>query len=200
MNKTGVIYGINGPVVYLKGNTGFKMSEMVYVGKERLVGEVIALTKDTTTVQVFEETTGLKPGETVTASGDALSVTLGPGILNNIFDGIERPLSEIAKQSGKYISRGLTVDSLDTEKKWDVHVTVSEGEELMGGARDHTGTEMADPCTASNPEKISGIRSADHRTAYPGYDVPDRKRRHSSHPWRIRYRKNHDPAPDRKMV
>lgn len=84
MNKTGVIYGINGPVVYLKGNTGFKMSEMVYVGKERLVGEVIALTKDTTTVQVFEETTGLKPGETVTASGDALSVTLGPGILNNI--------------------------------------------------------------------------------------------------------------------
>ena len=67
MNKTGVIYGINGPVVYLKGNTGFKMSEMVYVGKERLVGEVIALTKDTTTVQVFEETTGLKPGETVTA-------------------------------------------------------------------------------------------------------------------------------------
>ena len=121
MNKTGVIYGINGPVVYLKGNTGFKMSEMVYVGKERLVGEVIALTKDTTTVQVFEETTGLKPGETVTASGDALSVTLGPGILNNIFDGIERPLSEIAKQSGKYISRGLTVDSLDTEKKWDVH-------------------------------------------------------------------------------
>lgn len=80
MNKTGVIYGINGPVVYLKGNTGFKMSEMVYVGKERLVGEVIALTKDTTTVQVFEETTGLKPGETVTASGDALSVTLGPGI------------------------------------------------------------------------------------------------------------------------
>ena len=75
MNKTGVIYGINGPVIYLKGNTGFKMSEMVYVGKENLVGEVIALTKDTTTVQVFEETSGLKPGETVTATGDAISVT-----------------------------------------------------------------------------------------------------------------------------
>ena len=133
MNKTGVIYGINGPVVYLKGNTGFKMSEMVYVGKERLVGEVIALTKDTTTVQVFEETTGLKPGETVTASGDALSVTLGPGILNNIFDGIERPLSEIAKQSGKYISRGLTVDSLDTEKKWQAHMTVKKGDLVYGG-------------------------------------------------------------------
>ena len=102
MNKTGVIYGINGPVIYLKGNTGFEMSEMVYVGKERLVGEVIALTQDTTTVQVFEETTGLKPGEIVEASGDAISVLLAPGILNNIFDGIERPLSEIAAKSGIY--------------------------------------------------------------------------------------------------
>lgn len=133
MNKTGIIYGINGPVIYLKGNTGFKMSEMVYVGKERLVGEVIGLTKDTTTIQVFEETTGLKPGETVTATGDAISVTLGPGILDNIFDGIERPLSEIAKASGKYITRGVNVDSLDTEKLWDVHITVTIGQELLGG-------------------------------------------------------------------
>ena len=101
MSRTGIIYGINGPVIYLKGNTGFKMSEMVYVGEEHLVGEVIALTKDTTTVQVFEETSGLKPGETVTATGDAISVTLGPGILDNIFDGIQRPLSVIAEQSGK---------------------------------------------------------------------------------------------------
>ena len=94
--KTGVIYGINGPVVYLKGNTGFKMSEMVYVGEEKLVGEVIALDKDLTTVQVYEETTGLRPGEEVVASGSAVSVTLAPGILNNIFDGIERPLERIA--------------------------------------------------------------------------------------------------------
>ena len=68
------------------------MSEMVHVGEEHLVGEVISLKKDTTTVQVFEETSGLKPGETVTATGDAISVTLGPGILDNIFDGIQRPL------------------------------------------------------------------------------------------------------------
>ena len=133
MNKTGVIYGINGPVIYLKGNTGFEMSEMVYVGKERLVGEVIALTQDTTTVQVFEETTGLKPGEIVEASGDAISVLLAPGILNNIFDGIERPLSEIAAKSGKYISRGLSVDSLDTERLWDVHITIKAGDKVSGG-------------------------------------------------------------------
>ena len=133
MHKTGTIYGINGPVIYLKGNTGFQMAEMVYVGKERLVGEVIRLTNDITTIQVFEETTGLRPGDPVEATGDAISVTLGPGILNNIFDGIERPLSEIAKSSGKYISRGVSVDSLDTEKKWQAHITVKPGEFVSGG-------------------------------------------------------------------
>ena len=133
MNRTGIIYGINGPVIYLKGNTGFKMSEMVYVGKEKLVGEVINLTKDTTTIQVFEETTGLKPGEEVVATGDAISVTLAPGILSNIFDGIERPLSEIAKKSGAYISRGVSVDSLDTEKLWKTHMTIEKGQAVFGG-------------------------------------------------------------------
>ena len=133
MHKTGTIYGINGPVIYLKGNTGFQMAEMVYVGKERLVGEVIRLTNDITTIQVFEETTGLRPGDPVEATGDAFFVTLGPGILNNIFDGIERPLSEIAKSSGKYISRGVSVDSLDTEKKWQTHITVKPGEFVSGG-------------------------------------------------------------------
>lgn len=133
MHKTGTIYGINGPVIYLKGNTGFQMAEMVYVGKERLVGEVIRLTNDITTIQVFEETTGLRPGDPVEATGDAISVTLGPGILNNIFDGIERPLSEIAKSSGKYISRGVSVDSLNTEKKWQTHITVKPGQNVSGG-------------------------------------------------------------------
>src|SRR5690554_4265521 len=129
MNCKGIIYGINGPIIYLKGNTGFKMSEMVYVGKEKLVGEVIRLTSDTTTIQVFEETTGLAPGEEVEATGESLSVTLAPGILNNIFDGIERPLSEIANKSGFYIDRGVSVSSLNTEKLWDVHITVNEGQE-----------------------------------------------------------------------
>lgn len=127
MNKTGIIYGVNGPVIYLKGDPGFKISEMVYVGPEKLVGEVIGLKKGMTTVQVFEETTGLKPGDTVMGTGDAISVLLGPGIIHNIFDGIQRPLEEIAKSSGKYISRGVSVDSLDTAKKWDVHVTVKVG-------------------------------------------------------------------------
>ena len=109
------------------------MAEMVYVGKEKLVGEVIGLNKDMTTIQVFEETTGLAPGETVEATGDAISVVLAPGILNNIFDGIERPLSEIAKTGGAYISRGTIVDSLDKEKLWDAHMTVKAGDRVSGG-------------------------------------------------------------------
>ncbi|MEI3240049.1 MAG: V-type ATP synthase subunit A [Lachnospiraceae bacterium] len=133
MSKTGIIYGVNGPVIYLKGNTGFQMSEMVYVGDEKLVGEVIGLNKERTTVQVFEETSGLHPGETVTATGDAISVTLGPGILHNIFDGIERPLDGIAKASGIYITRGMSMTSLDEEKKWPVHMTVKVGDEVRGG-------------------------------------------------------------------
>ena len=133
MAKTGVIYGINGPVVSLEGDPGFQMNEMVYVGRENLVGEVIGLTSGRTTVQVYEETSGLKPGEIVTGTGSPVSVTLAPGILSNIFDGIERPLSEIAKGSGFYISRGISVDSLDTEKKWDTHMVVKKGDRLMPG-------------------------------------------------------------------
>ena len=133
MLKTGTIYGINGPVIYLKGNTGFRMSEMVYVGSQKLVGEVIALDKDLTTVQVYEETTGLRPGEEVIASGSAVSVTLAPGILNNIFDGIERPLERIAESAGAFITRGVSVDSLDRQKKWSAHLTVQKGQYLHGG-------------------------------------------------------------------
>lgn len=133
MHKTGRIYGINGPVIYLKGNTGFMMSEMVYVGEEKLVGEVISLDKDMTTIQVYEETSGLRPGEIVEASGSPVSVTLAPGIIDNIFDGIERPLERIADAGGAFITRGVSVDSLDRDKLWDTHMTVSVGSELHGG-------------------------------------------------------------------
>lgn len=100
MGITGNIYGINGPVITIQGNPGYKMNEMVYVGEHRLVGEVIRLSKEKTTIQVYDETSGLKPGEEVAGAGCAISVKLAPGILNNIFDGIERPLQKIAEKSG----------------------------------------------------------------------------------------------------
>lgn len=128
-----VIYGINGPVVTIKGKTDLQMLEMVYVGEAGLVGEVIGLDDNTTTIQVYEETTGLKPGEKVISTGGPMCVTLGPGIITNIFDGIERPLGALEKNFGAFIGKGTSVPSLDTEKEWDVTVTVSVGELLKGG-------------------------------------------------------------------
>ena len=134
MGVTGKIYGINGPVISILGNLGFKMNEMVYVGEKRLVGEVIGLTREKTTVQVYEETSGLKPGELVEGTGGAISVTLAPGILNNIFDGIERPLEAIAEEHGVFIPKGADVDLLNKEKKWAAHITVKPGEKLYPGS------------------------------------------------------------------
>ena len=133
MSLTGKIFGINGPIVYVGENKAFKMGEMVLVGKDRLVGEVIGLNTGRTVIQVYEETTGLRPGDEVMSTGAAISVTLAPGIISNIFDGIERPLQEIAAKSGTFISRGVSVESLDTTKLWDVHVTVKPGDKVYGG-------------------------------------------------------------------
>lgn len=127
-----VIFGINGPVVTIKGETDLSMMEMVYVGKEKLIGEVIGLDKKMTTIQVYEETTGLKPGEPVYSTGLPMSVTLGPGIIGNIFDGIERPLPAIEKKFGAFIGKGAQFSPLDTEKKYKVTLKVKVGDTLSG--------------------------------------------------------------------
>ena len=133
MNDMNVIYGINGPVVTVKESHSFSMMEMVYVGNERLVGEVIGITSELTTIQVYEETTGLRPGEPVVGTGSPMNVTLGPGILDNIFDGIERPLKAIEEQSGAFISRGSSVSALNEEREWDVTLRIKKGDEVKGG-------------------------------------------------------------------
>lgn len=128
-----VIFGINGPVVTVKDTKDFSMMEMVYVGTQKLVGEVIGITDDRTTIQVYEETTGLRPGEPITGTGFPMNVTLGPGILDNIFDGIERPLKAIADSSGAFIARGCNVPALDQERKWDMTLKVKQGDEASPG-------------------------------------------------------------------
>ena len=127
------IYSINGPVVTIKGKTDLEMMEMVYVGKARLVGEVIRMNDRETTIQVYEETGGLKAGEPVESTGGPLSVTLGPGILRNIYDGIQRPLPAIEQHMGSFIERGAHEPSLDEAAKWDVTVTVRQGDTLTAG-------------------------------------------------------------------
>ena len=128
-----VIYGINGPVVTVKNTDSFEMMEMVHVGEQNLVGEIIGITDKLTTIQVYEETTGLKPGDPVSGTGAPMNVLLGPGILDNIFDGIERPLKAIEEQSGVFISRGAAVSPLDTEKLWSVTMKIKAGDRLEGG-------------------------------------------------------------------
>lgn len=135
MDKNGnVIYGVNGPVVTVRDTKTFFMQEMVLVGQERLIGEVIRVTAQETLIQVYEETTGVRPGDPVIATGEPLSVTLGPGLVGDILDGIERPLRAIAAKDGVFIGRGTPVGALDTEKRWQTHLTVSVGEELTGGS------------------------------------------------------------------
>lgn len=131
--ENNVIYGINGPVVTVKGPTELEMMEMVHVGNENLVGEIIGVSDEVTTVQVYEETTGLKPGDPITGTGAPMNVLLGPGIIDNIFDGIERPLKAIEEQSGAFISRGSQVSSLDSEKLWSVTMRAKVGDALKGG-------------------------------------------------------------------
>ena len=130
---TTVIYGINGPVITVMGKTDFAMMEMVYVGSQRLIGEIIGITGDVTTIQCYEDTTGLKPGDPVEGTKAQMSLMLGPGILNNIFDGIERPLAKIEEEAGAFIKRGSAVSPLDTDREWDVTVTVKVGDRLNGG-------------------------------------------------------------------
>ncbi len=128
-----VIYSINGPVVTVKDATNLSMLEMVYVGEKKLMGEVISIKKEATTIQVYESTIGLQPGEPVYPSHQPIQVTLGPGILRNIFDGIERPLKAIAKQSGAFIETGSNVPALDEEALWNVTLQVKCGDRVSGG-------------------------------------------------------------------
>ena len=137
MNKTtetmGKITWISGPVVKASGVTGTEMMEMVYVGNERLPGEVIRIGDDELTIQVYEETSGLKPGEPVARLGFPLSVELGPGLVGAIFDGIQRPLEKLAEISGAFLDRGDEVFALDREKLWDVKFRVKMGDQLEEG-------------------------------------------------------------------
>ena len=128
-----VIHSINGPVVTVRDSKDFSMQEMVLVGQKRLVGEVISISDSITTIQVYESTTGLRPGEPVEPTGSPICATLAPGILSNIFDGIQRPLREMEALSGAFISEGGDVSAQDREKKWEVTLAVKPGDTVKGG-------------------------------------------------------------------
>ena len=130
---TGRIIKIAGPVIVGDGMKGTQMHEMVRVGEEGLIGEIIELEGDTATIQVYEETAGMKPGEKIESTGGPLSVELGPGILTSIYDGIQRPLESIKALTGDYIERGVEVPALSKDKKWKFVPKVSAGAQVKGG-------------------------------------------------------------------
>ena len=129
----GKIIKIAGPVIIADGMRGTQMHEMVKVGDDQLIGEIIELEGDTATIQVYEETAGIQPGEIVESTGGPLSVELGPGVMGSIFDGIQRPLELIRAQSGDFIARGVDAASVDKEKKWAFKPVAKVGQVVKGG-------------------------------------------------------------------
>jgi len=129
----GNVISVNGPIVKVIGLTGIKMFDIAEVGRERLIGEVIRLAGEVTIVQVYEDNTGLKPGDDVISYGRPLSVLLGPGLIANIYDGIQRPLVGISEVCGSYIKKGIKLPPLDVNKKWDFQPRVKAGEDIKEG-------------------------------------------------------------------
>ena len=132
MELKGEIYRVSGPVVTARGVSP-RMYDVVLVGHEKLMGEVIGLEGDDVTIQVYEDTSGVKPGEPVENTGEPLSVELGPGLLTSIYDGIQRPLPVLQDKMGDYIERGVSAPGLDHSKKWDFVPTVKAGDSVEGG-------------------------------------------------------------------
>lgn len=132
MGKIGTLYRIAGPVVVAKGLEA-RMYDVVKVGKERLMGEVIQIIEDKTVIQVYEDTSGIKPGEPVENTELPLTVDLGPGLLGSIYDGIQRPLPLLREKRGDFISRGIEADALDKNKKWEFKALVKKGDNVKAG-------------------------------------------------------------------
>lgn len=133
MTSYGTVKLINGPVIKGSGMADFKVNEMVTVGERQLIGEVVSLDGDIATIQVYEETEGLRAGEKITSTGAPLSLSLGPGMLSNMFDGIQRPLKKIQSLSKNFIPEGIGLLSIDEEKEWDVTIVARVGDTLRAG-------------------------------------------------------------------
>ncbi|MBI9103659.1 MAG: V-type ATP synthase subunit A [Spirochaetales bacterium] len=129
----GKVKRVNGPVIEVSGITDAMMMELVHIGEAHLIGELIKLAGDQATIQVYEDTTGIAPGDNVYGSGMPLSVELGPGLIGTIYDGIQRPLEALKEMSGEYIEKGITLPGLSRDKLWTFIPTAVEGAEVSGG-------------------------------------------------------------------
>ena len=133
MKLSGTITKVSGPLVVANGLADANVSDVVRVGEQRLIGEILNMTGDSASIQVYEETSGLGPGAKVETTGMPLSVELGPGMLENIYDGIQRPLPEIRDLTGSNITRGIEVPALNRERVWHFDPVVQPGTAVVGG-------------------------------------------------------------------
>ena len=208
MAAQGRIVWVSGPAVRADGMSDAKMYETVTVGDSKLVGEVIRLTGDVAFIQVYESTSGLKPGEPVIGTGNPLSVLLGPGIIGQLYDGIQRPLRELSKASGSFIGRGITTSAVDMTKKYHFVPTASNGDEVEAGyvigtvqetdliehsimlSPDHVGGKLANLVSEGDYDLETVLATAEK----DGQSVPIKM----YHRWPVRkprpYKKRHDPT------
>ena len=157
INLSGKVVKVSGPLVVATGLADANMSDVVRVGPQRLIGEILTMKGDSASIQVYEETSGLGPGAEVFTTGAPMSVELGPGMIEGIYDGIQRPLEKIVEKVGANITRGVEVPALDREKKWDFTAVVTPGTKVEGG--DVIGTVPETPVVLHKimvPPNLSG--------------------------------------------
>jgi V/A-type H+-transporting ATPase subunit A len=191
MAITGSIIKIAGPAVIAKGMTGTRMYDIVRVGKEGLLGEIIRLAGDTAFVQVYEDTSGLYVGEPVESTANPLTVELGPGLLTGVFDGILRPLESVKQQTGDFIARGVIVEALDRKKKWAFTPTAKAGDRLSPGDELGWVQEFGFKHKISVPPNVGGgeiadIRSGEFTVTDPICRLKDGTELQMMHHWPVR--------------
>ena len=208
---SGTITKVSGPLVVANGLADANVSDVVRVGKQRLIGEILNMTGDSASIQVYEETSGLGPGATVETTGMPLSVELGPGMLENIYDGIQRPLPEIRDIAGSTITRGIEVPALNRERKWQFNPVVEAGAKVIGG--DVIGTVQETSAILHKimvPFGVEGevlsVASGEHvvtdviATVKDRYPLPHRQGRHRRRPRPLRLRQDRGAAPAGQVV
>ncbi len=202
--KQGKIVKISGPVIEASGMRGAKMYDVVKVGKEGLIGEIIQLERDNATIQVYEETSGIGPGEKVVNTGSSLSIELGPGLIGTTFDGIGRPLYKIKEKAGAFITRGIEEPTLDQKKKWAFKPKVKKGDKVKEG--DILGTVQETETIEHKvmvPPKISGkidkISKKGNYTINDNIAKIDGEEVTMSQPWPVRMARPVDKKKDPNM-
>jgi V/A-type H+-transporting ATPase subunit A len=189
---SGQIIKIAGPAVIAKEMTGARMNDIVRVGKERLIGEIIRLEGDTAFIQVYEDTSGLYVGEPVESTGLPLAVELGPGLLFGIFDGIQRPLKDVRAQKGDFIERGATAPALDWEKRWAFTPTVQPGTEVgpgdvLGEVQEFGLTHRVMVPPDASRSKVKDIKGGEFTVTDMLGRLEDGRELRLMHPWPVRF-------------